>query len=190
MHVLITGPAGSGKTTLAEEFRKHGKNGVDADLSGIGVWLDKQGRVVEVPEGLDMRRVNEWADKNGLSWNWDEDKLRALLTSSKEMFLIGGAKNTLSLAKYFDRRYYLYADEEFVLERLDKRNREGTNYHDFGRTEAQRNTVIESIRGQPGKARRDGFEIIDARLTPKQIFDAVINDMRASVQKRRSRVRR
>ena len=37
-HVLITCASGSGKTILANYFKEHGENGVDADLSGIGAY--------------------------------------------------------------------------------------------------------------------------------------------------------
>ena len=65
-HILITGPGGSGKTTLATYFKNRGKNAIDADLAGIGSWLDLNGMEKEVPVNQDLRKINQWAEENGL----------------------------------------------------------------------------------------------------------------------------
>lgn len=136
-HVLITGSAGSGKTALARYLREHGEKAVDADISGIGVWLDVDGKVVKSPQDIG-RGINKWAEERNLSWNWDEKKVKELLSQNEEMYLIGMATNTLSFASLFDRRFYLYADEKLILERLDVRMKDGTRDHDYGSTEEQR----------------------------------------------------
>lgn len=56
--ILITGPGGSGKTTLAKYFISKGKKAIDANLAGIGIWLNQMGVEVEVPANLDISKIN------------------------------------------------------------------------------------------------------------------------------------
>ncbi len=135
-YVLITGPAGSGKTTLAHYFKEHGKNAIDADLSGIGVMLDSDGREVQIPPNVN-REVNKWAEEQnrGLAWNWNGNRLKDLLARRTEVYLFGGAANTFEFAALFDKCYYLDASKELVAQRLDRRLASGESYHDYGNTE-------------------------------------------------------
>ncbi|TFH12936.1 dephospho-CoA kinase [Candidatus Bathyarchaeota archaeon] len=174
-HILITGSAGSGKTTLANYFKEHGKNAVDADLSGVGIWLNKKGDRVELPKDIDMRRINEWAGPRGLKWTWDENKLKELLSGSDELYFIGGSGNAFDLKELFDKCYFLDVDEKTVIQRLEKRIKDGTSYHDYGSTEEQRKKIISDLRLEAERARREGFEIVDAYVNPSQIFCMITN---------------
>lgn len=180
-HILITGSAGSGKTTLAKYFIKHGKNGVDADLSGVGKWIDREGNVIEVPKNVDKRKINGWAEPKGLTWNWDEKRLKKLLSDSYEVYFMGGAHNAFDLKKNFDKCYYLNADEKTIIERLNKRQQEQSNYHDYGNTEEQKRKILSRLPFQLTRAKREGFEIVDASLTFKQIFDLITKNVNAPV---------
>lgn len=174
--VLITGPGGSGKTTLAEFFQIKGKNAIDADLAGIGAWFDQNGIEVEIPIDLDMSEINKWAEDNGLTWHWKRDALVKLLSNFNEVFVMGSARNAFDLVSLFDKVYYLFADEQLILDRLKKRTVTGANYHDNGRTHEQRMEIVRKIKPKLIEARERGFEFIDASLTPLQLFQKITKE--------------
>lgn len=175
-HVLITGPGGSRKTTLATHFKHRDKNAIDADLAGVGAWLDLNGMEKEVPVDQDLRKINQWAEENGLSWYWDRQKLSKLLNGFDEVFLMESARNVFELLDIFDRVFYLVADEKLILKRLEERTRGGENYHDNGATDQQREEIIGKIGPKLEEAKVRGFELIDASLTPDQIFDLITEE--------------
>lgn len=168
--VLITGPGGSGKTTLAKYFNSKGKPAIDADLAGIGVWKDQNGVEIKVPEDQDMTKINSWAEENNLNWHWRPEDLNNLLLGYELVYVMGSAKNAFTLSKLFDKVYYLHAEEQLILERLRKRARSGESYHDNGKTYEQQLEIIRKIKPRIMEARERGFEFIDAALTPEDIY--------------------
>jgi broad-specificity NMP kinase len=171
--VLITGPGGSGKTTLARYFQSRGKNAVDADLAGIGMWLDSDNNEIEFPSDQDVMGINRWAEENGLKWHWDEEKLNSLLYGSEETYVMGSAYNAFDLLRLFDIVYYLKADEQLIYRRLEDRASKGIDYHDNGSTEEQRMEIIGKMGEKLKQARVRGFELIDASLPPEMLFDII-----------------
>jgi len=167
--VLVTGSAGSGKSALAEFFKENGKLAIDADSSGIGIWLDKEGREVNGEPYINSY-TNAWSEKNGLRWNWDGNKLKAALDKNPEVYLFGSAWNMNDFLDLFDKKCYLDADASLVIKRIEKRNREGTSYNDWGRTDAQRAKILGILRTKADAARKNGFEFIDASLPMEEIF--------------------
>lgn len=168
--VLITGPGGSGKTTLSRYFESKGKNAVDADLAGIGVWMDQGGTVINVPKNQDMNEINKWAEENNLQWHWKRENLGNLLLRYEEVFVVGDAKNAFQLSRLFDHVYYLHASEQLILDRLVNRAESGDSYHDNGRTHEQQVEILGKIEARTKEAKERGFEFVDAALTPEEIF--------------------
>ncbi|MGA8302616.1 MAG: AAA family ATPase [Thermoplasmata archaeon] len=171
-HVLVSGPSGSGKTHLAQFFRQRGKNAIDADLSGIGIWIDRDGRPVETPIGLG-RAINRWAEERHLEWTWDDRRLGILLSRDVEVFVFGGSVNVFELAGRFDRRYYLQADASLVRSRLTLRRESKERDHDFGSTEAQIDYVISRLAHGEERAKANGFELVDAALSTDRLFETI-----------------
>ncbi len=154
---------------------ERGKNGIDADVAGIGAWTDNSGNEVEFPKGSNYELINKWAEENGLVWNWHEGKLKTLLSNYAEAYVMGSAGNAYSFSKLFDRVYFLKADVDLILRRLERRAMNGSSYHDNGRTEQQRAEIVRKMSSRTDQAGKLGFEFIDAALTPGQIYDIIVN---------------
>jgi AAA domain-containing protein len=162
-HVLITGPAGSGKSRLARYFRRRGRNAFDADeVPGLCFWVDRAGNPKEVtPE--------EWRTMEGIQWFWSTTQLDELLRGAEEIYLFGSADNQYEFLSRFDRRYYLRASSALISARLEDPRRD----NDFGRGPVQRELVLRSLPVEEERARKAGFEFLDASESPPDIFNAI-----------------
>lgn len=169
LHIFVGGPPASGRTTLAKFFKEQGKNAFDGDLY-IGMWLDKNGKRLNAPQGIG-RNVNKWANQHRLTWTCDEDKFNKLLKSNKnkELYLFAGPVPN-HLDRFFDRLFWLYADKKLVLKRIRLRLKDKDSYHSFGGTKVQREKIMSMVGPDNRDARKEGYEFVDASLTPKEIF--------------------
>jgi dephospho-CoA kinase len=115
--VLITGVAGTGKSTVTAELAARGFHAVDADDPAFS-------EVVGVPEetltGLG----------SGTDWVWREDRIANLLSSHDEgtLFVSGTSPNQGTFYSQFDHVVLLVAPPALIAERLATRT---TN--DFGK---------------------------------------------------------
>lgn len=136
MKILITGTAGTGKTTMLAELQKRGYLVIDLDATGLCRW-----RNIETGEydeyGLDGKD-EEWFSKHG--WYCDIDKLKGFLSyvrEDKEVFVGGITGNIEELMKIFDMTFLLSADETILRERLTHR----TN-NNFGKKPHEQEAIV------------------------------------------------
>ena len=80
MKILITGIAGTGKTTVLAELQKEGYVVIDLDATGICRWKNKETQ--EFTEYGETGRDYEWLTQHG--WYCDIGKLRQLLSTIRE----------------------------------------------------------------------------------------------------------
>lgn len=163
--ILVTGPSASGKSTLAHYLRRHGVNAVDGDeVRGLGRAVGVDGHPLRRVTKDQWRRIEDW------QFFWHEPTLRRFLVRNPDMVLLGAADNMfdLDLAPLFDRRIYLSATWSVIRERLNSPARE----NDWGRDSqpAQRDWVRRAVREWPRKARRRGFEFLDATLPRSKVL--------------------
>ncbi|MDP2655926.1 MAG: hypothetical protein Q8P17_05520 [bacterium] len=146
MRILITGIAGSGKTTIIAELRARGHNAIDLDNCGVCAWIHKEtGERAEYVEGAGK----EWIENH--RWQVITPKLTSLLKDfpvHQDVF-VGGkiAKiQARELADVFDVIYLLRPHDSVVDERLATRT---TNAVNFGKKKEERDSII---------GKRDPFE--------------------------------
>ncbi len=164
-YVLIVGMPGSGKTHLAAYFKKRGKNAYDADeIKGLGKWIDKNGRRVRYNHS---KADQKWIQEH--KWIWSGRKLRSVLRHNKNVFLFGTSSNVYGFVHLFDKAYYLKASPALISSRLQHIKRTNS----FGKTDAQRESILERMNRSYEKARRAGFTFIDASMTPRQILKRI-----------------
>lgn len=161
------GAPGSGKTYLAEYFKKRGVNAYDADkVNGLGKWVDKKGK----PAKYVHSEVDEkWLSKH--DWIWSSGRLRSLIKSNKELFLFGTASNIYKFVDLFDSTYYLKASRRLISNRLQDTKR--VNWH--GKSKVQREGILSRMKQSHQRALKAGIEFVEASLPPKQIFDIILS---------------
>jgi hypothetical protein len=170
--VLVTGPAGSGKSYLARYFRDQGRDAFDADeVPDLARLVDVDGKPRKFSEG-------EWLAYEGLRWVWDAEVLNGLLAGREEVYLFGSCSNLYDFVDLFDRKYFLDASRELIEARLLAPTRD----HDFGRGEAQRRFVFAELPLEVSRARAAGFNFVDASKSGSEIFGEIC---RPGISKRR-----
>ena len=94
--LLITGPAGSGKTHLYEYLKSHGVPAADTDeILGLGRWVDEVGIEVQYPSNADKT----WLTAHRYVWN--PEVLRAYIRLHAPIALLGLSMMTqLSLGTF------------------------------------------------------------------------------------------
>ncbi|MDE1819547.1 MAG: AAA family ATPase [Euryarchaeota archaeon] len=167
--VLISGPAGAGKSHLARYFRECGLNAFDADdVPDLSHVVDLSGRRRTLTK-------DEWHRWEGLQWVWDAPRLRKLLSGKEGVYLFGHADNMYSFLPLFARCYYLRASPSLIRRRLNARKG-----NDFGKSEPQRRQVFRTLRPWELQARRAGFTVLDAALPPARIMALLHGPVRSA----------
>ncbi len=161
--VLITGPTASRKSTLVNWLMEIGENVIDADK--LTASWHKNGK----PHSITEEEIREPA-KFGLEWAWNEKKLLDAISRKRErtLYVIGTASNTFSMAAkpgLFDVLICLKGTREELEQSMAQRPaRHPEKKHHYGRTEEQRNEVLESLPDYYRKAERAGFRFIDFKM--------------------------
>lgn len=166
MRILITGIAGTGKTTTLAELQKHGYVVIDLDATGICRWKNKETQEVTEygPDGRDL----EWLNLHG--WYCDIPILQKLLScirEDKDVFVAAIAENIEDVAKEFDKVFVLNASDNVIRSRLNAR----TNNH-FAKKEEEQDFIFEQGRYLMAKLR--DFVELDTDKTPAEIADYIL----------------
>lgn len=114
MNVLITGNAGSGKTSVSKVLRDRGYTVYDAD-EGFGHWIHKNSG--------EIRTSRPASNRQDYYWVWDIDKVENLMKEpeSKTVFFCGLATNQAQVYKDFDKIFMLDCGLETIKQRLGNR---------------------------------------------------------------------
>lgn len=156
---LITGVAGTGKSTLEIEFRNEGYITIDTD-EGYAHWLNNETRQeVSAPEN----QPHEWYDKH--DWYTNGKKLeRAIIdhkaSSNDPLFVFGNTADLYTFHNLFDKIFALeYQDENFIKERIMSRT---TN--NYGKDPTEFALLLSYYKPMQEKFRSVGAIAIDCSL--------------------------
>ena len=168
MHVLVIGAPCTGKSHDVKALRARGINALDMD--SISSFFDSRGRPATYnPDG-------------GEKW-WrhhyyviDLSRLKGMLRQHRNFYLfawnvstkVGDRNGLKELIPLFDKVYYLYAPAALLRYRLVNRGEKT-----FGHHPDEFNAVLTEKVKSDRRARREGWHIIDARLSPKEIFEII-----------------
>ncbi len=165
---LVTGRAGSGKSTVASELRKRGYAAFDADsIDGLSSWIKRttgQKVVIEDNTNVDLTQYD---------WLWDGDILRHFISDKETLFICGGAENDFSFETLFDQHFVLDIDADAQIQRLLSRIE-----NDYGKNPAMHSSIVAKQAAHIADARTHGAIIIDATEPIDEVIDKIIATIR------------
>ncbi len=125
--VLVTGMAGTGKSSALAELRRRGYRVVDTDDPGWREYRPYPDPVDEVHRG---------------EYHWVEARMTALLDSDDDpsLFVAGGVRNQSRFYDRFDAIVLLSAPADVILGRIARRT---TN--DYGKTALERAEIVADL---------------------------------------------
>jgi dephospho-CoA kinase len=165
MNYLITGIAGSGKSTVAEALLKKGCEVIDAD-EDHSHWLEHA-----TGNTYSSRPYHKnWRDH--FDWIWNVPKMNELLSRKRDhdLFVCGVGHNQADFYSQFDKIFLLVIDEKTMVKRLTGRtnNPFGTRPGDIEQCIAWRpqfQALVEAA----------GAIKIDATQSLDKIIDEILN---------------
>lgn len=169
MRILITGIAGTGKTTALAEIQKHGYVVIDLDATGICRWKNKETQEVKEygPDGRDL----EWLSLHG--WYCDIPTLKKMLScirEDKDVFVAAIAENIEDVVKEFDMVFVLNTSDEVIRNRLNSR----INNH-FAKKEDEQEFIFKQSRYLVSKL--TNIVEVDADRTPVEIAADILRNL-------------
>ncbi|HEY3921640.1 MAG TPA: AAA family ATPase [Gaiellaceae bacterium] len=170
MKYLVTGQAGSGKSSIARELARRGYAAYDTDSVRDACGFDYAETGLPVPAGTEITHP---IDFRRFHWNWRLDVLDELLASADDVFVCAITSNTVSERHRFDRVFVLQLDDETLARRL--RERSG---HAFGKNPHEAAGVIAHNRVIADEWRARGAIVIDATQPLDVVVDAIVAQMR------------
>jgi len=162
MKVLIFGPSGSGKSFIAQAWKRNGINAFDDhEIPGLSNWYDKSGNKVSAPATADD------ALNNGLAFLWSKKAMKKFLDSHNTVYIFGGSGNMGNVFGLFDKVYFLKVEPALQKERL--------------KSPLRPTPLMDSNEDGPviwGQwleefARSKGIPFINADQTPEEIYEAI-----------------
>jgi dephospho-CoA kinase len=166
---LITGVAGTGKSTLSQELTQLGCEAIDTDVSYTH-WVERA-----TGKSFSSRpdKGPGWADK--YDWEWHTEAVNQLLQeSSGDLFLCGVANNQADFYPLFQKIFLLTITPEAISERLTNRtnNNFGKAPHDIEQTLIWQVQFDQALLQQ-------GAVIIDASLAIPAIAQEILRHARS-----------
>lgn len=160
---LVTGRAGSGKSTVAIELSGRGLEAFDADdIPGLSNWED-----ISTGDKVTLNN-NRYVDIQKLQWIWDRKVLFAFLANLDGAFICGGADNDFSFEDLFAKHFVLDVNPETQIERIETRAS-----NDYGKDPSMFTEILKKQNRHIQKAHARNAIIIDANQPIKAVVDAI-----------------
>lgn len=169
MKILVTGRAGSGKTTLAAELASRGLAAYDGDTyPNLAYWRN-------LATGQNLAKnfpVDYSVEKYG--WYWDPAVMGRLLSSAADVILCGSADNMADFYPAFDKRFILNVEPWEQLHRLQNRE------HGYAKDDPELQQKIIAEQAQMVAESRDSSATL---LNSNQPIQSVATELMANLNR-------
>lgn len=169
MKILVTGRAGSGKTTLAAELASRGLAAYDGDTyPNLAYW-----RNLVTGQNLAKNFPADYSvEKYG--WYWDPAVMGRLLSSAADVILCGSADNMADFYPAFDKRFILNVEPWEQLHRLQNRE------HGYAKDDPElQRKIVEEQAQLVANASQIGATLLNAQLPIDALADKIIEQLHA-----------
>jgi len=165
--ILITGVAGTGKTSLSRKLNEMGFKAYDMDdYPGLFTMFDKRtGEPVVDHDNTDLEKVG------AMDWVCDTEKLASLITHEPDdiAFYCGNASDMDTILPFFDSVILLKIGQETMRHRLTTRTE-----NDFGRTAEIQDWIMKWKHLYENEMEEKGAIVVDAHQSLDDIAKEVI----------------
>ena len=169
MKVLLTGIAGTGKTTALAELQKRGFAVIELDATGMCRWKNKT--TGEFTWYGEAGQSSQWLAEHG--WYCDIDTLKKLLScirEDKDIFVAVIAENVEDVAHEFDKVFVFTAGNDVIKERLARRSN-----NNFAKQEEEQEFILNQSEELLKKLKN--FTKVDANQDTVQVVDFILKSM-------------
>src|ERR1700722_10652915 len=137
MKILMTGIAGTGKSTIVKALNEKGINAIDLhDVPGLFFWQDKITK-----EKVEYKPIHskEWFDT--VDRLCDIDRLKEMLGQYDDIFMAGttSGSNQKEFLSLFNKVILLQCDPQILVQRMQTR----VNKSGYGKTKAEQDDNVE-----------------------------------------------
>ncbi|MDO8492863.1 MAG: hypothetical protein Q7S34_04445 [bacterium] len=171
MRILITGVAGTGKSTIISEIAKTGRKTIDLDHGGICQWVNKKtGKITSYAAGAEERWIAEHR------WECVIPKLVVVLNKigKDDDVFVGGkitSRQIPEMAKIFDTIYLLKPSNSTVDSRLKNRI---SNKDNFAKSQKERGHIVANRKSFEDVCIKAGAIVLDNNSSPQEVVDQIL----------------
>lgn len=170
---LVTGIAGSGKTTVKRALENAGYKTYDID-DGFAHWVDRTTHTI-VPYDANRAPMTEWSD-----WSIDANKLRKIITGPDTIIMCGSAHDLYTYYDLFDDVFLLHYPsgvKDTIKQRVMTRT---SNSNDYGKAPGEFEAILGYWKEYEQEYINRNVNILDCTLpldvTTKEIEHAIRNN--------------
>lgn len=167
---LITGSAGTGKSSVCRELKRRGIAAYDTDEDGFAKWQNLETGYIHPKSSVKAaQRTPEFLKMH--SWNVQPEEIEQLREGAKDksVFVCGALGNEDALRHLFDGVFALYVDDATLKHRLATRSG-----NDWGTQEHEVQQTLAAHHANYPVYQRNGAVIVDANQPLPAVVDAIL----------------